>query len=319
MTTIDIYNSDKEPFVQLSNNYKLNIKIYDSSNKLFENWGSVSNYIYDNMLTYQKHKQILKNHKDLNTIYEKYIKFRNIEEEDIIKSALKKSLFIKFQDPQMAKILISTGRSDILYLSDNTLLGKNNERKGKNILGKYLMEIRSMLKVKTKDIEIEEEKNNMYKSFVIYELLKTDIEVNGDDLSKYLNNDKIKNIDELIELYIKNHPENPTLKINIGQSIIDKYRKNNFLELYPKLFELLKLSISKPDILIHDLRKNFLDKLKINNKIFRNKKSFKVYFDYIINKRYPNVPEKELKKIKDMEFAKISVKEQNDILKISKI
>jgi predicted NAD-dependent protein-ADP-ribosyltransferase YbiA (DUF1768 family) len=322
MTTIDIYNPKKEPFGPLSNNYKSNMKICDSSNKC-ENWLTVSNYIYANMLKNEKHINLLKNFKEFDNIYSTYVKYRNIEEEDVIKTALKKALNVKFQDPKMSQLLLSTGDTEILYLTDNTFLGKNEERKGQNILGKYLMEIRSNLKVKQKEIETDEEKNNMYKSFIIYQLLEKNIQFNGDDLSEYLYDDKkrifqyhkSKNIDQLIDLYVKNHPENPVLKSRIEQALIDKYQKNKFFELYPELFELMKLSISEPDILIYQLRKKYLERLKTNNKASRDIKSFQIYFDYIIHKRYPNIPEKELEKIKEKELKKISIKQEQEIKK----
>lgn len=323
MTTIDIYNPKKEPFGSLSNNYKLSMKICDPLYKKCENWMTVSNYIYANMLNKEKHINILKNYKELDNIYSTYVKYRNLEEEDIIKSALKKALIIKFQDPKMAQLLISTGETEILYLTDNTLLGKNEDKKGQNIMGKYLMEIRSTLKIKEKELEKEEEKNNMYKSFIIYQLLEKDIQFNGDDLSEYLYHDKkrlfqyhkIKNIDHLIELYIQNHPENPRIKNKIEQELIDKYQKNKFFELYSNLFELMKMSISEPNILIFQLRKKYLESLKNNNKSMRSMKSFQIYFDYIIHKRYPNIPESEFEKIKNKELSKISIEQEEEIKK----
>ena len=101
MSIIEIFNPNVTPYGLLSNNSKSIMKI----NK--ENWTSVTQYIYTNMLSSFIYRDKLKN-VPLKDIHKKFLEFQKKEIEGIIAEGLNESFNVKFQNPNMLKILLST-------------------------------------------------------------------------------------------------------------------------------------------------------------------------------------------------------------------
>jgi predicted NAD-dependent protein-ADP-ribosyltransferase YbiA (DUF1768 family) len=169
MSSIEIFSPREKPYGQLSNNAKHNMTI----NK--ELWNSVTQFIYSNMINNYVYKDRIKK-SNIKKIYSEYIKYRKKVSEDIISSSLEEALQVKFENPDLLKILLSTGDSDILYVSPNSFLGIGYDQKGSNILGKYLVQLRNnILNTKIKTEELEEEQNNLYKAYIMYTILKKEM------------------------------------------------------------------------------------------------------------------------------------------------
>ena len=310
MTTINLYNPDMLLVGELSNNSSINLKICNKNN-ICEEWNSITQFIYTNMLKNHVYQQNIKEITNYNKIHEEYIKYKQKSEEDIIAESLDEALHIKFQNPEVLNILLQSGKSEIVYISENDFLGNGINNKGKNILGKYLMQIRdknSNEGLKNKNL-LEKQ---CHEAYLIYNMLKEDITKNGYDLSTYLFEDMTKiyeisiinNFNDIMNIYLQNKSENIKKNIleNIENSMNDNTQKNIFLDFIQKNNEmrlLFEVAIKKPYILILDLRKKYLDKIKINI-------TFNIYLIFIIETKFPNVKKEDYDKIKNNQFKNLS-------------
>jgi len=293
--TIELFNPTDIPFGELSNNatYVMNIDK--------EIWTSVTKFIYSNMINNFVYRGLLKK-SELKNIYEEYLKYLKKNSEDIITKSLDEALRVKFENPQVLEILLRTDDADILYISNNELLGVGSNNTGSNILGKYLMQIRDQIKnTKIRDQKIVEEQTQLYKAFIIYKLLLKDMMNDGDDLSEYLYAQDpakifqyyiIRNLDDIINIYLKKHPSvNRESIYNTIEN--DKYGKNFFLETYaddPELMPILKISILNPVVIIFYLRKMNLKTVRSKSEYILLNKVFNLYVRYILENNYTNLP-----------------------------
>lgn len=182
--TIKIFNPKDRPFGWLSNNYR-HLMFIDNSRYL-----TVTNYIYSNMLSTPQYRTILKN-SPVNKVYETYVQLAYDEEVNITRQAVDEALDAKFNDSEvLAKILLSTGNSEIIYNSSNKVLGVNSQGEGLNLYGNALKQIRQRLRSTV--VRQEQEKTDkeyedaLYETYVAYKELVKAIK-NGNTLEEYLN------------------------------------------------------------------------------------------------------------------------------------
>jgi predicted NAD-dependent protein-ADP-ribosyltransferase YbiA (DUF1768 family) len=182
--TIKIFNPKDRPFGWLSNNYR-HLMFIDKNRYL-----TVTNYIYSNMLSTPQYRTILKN-SPVNKVYETYVQLAYDEEVNITRQAVDEALDAKFNDSEvLAKILLSTGNSEIIYNSSNKVLGVNSQGEGLNLYGNALKQIRQRLRSTV--VRQEQEKTDkeyedaLYETYVAYKELVKAIK-NGNTLEEYLN------------------------------------------------------------------------------------------------------------------------------------
>ena len=309
MSSIEIFNPREKPYGQLSNNVKNNMII----NK--ELWTSVTQFIYSNMLNNYVYRDNIKK-SNIRNIYNEYIKYRKKSEEDIISSSLEEAIKVKFETPDLLKILLSTGDSDILYVSPNSFLGIGYDQKGSNIFGKYLVQFRNhIINTKIKTEKLHEEENELYEAYIMYTLLKKEMVENGNNLSDYLylksGPEKIfdihivSNLNDVKNIYLKN---NPDYKGVYERLLLDKYNKNLFLNLYerkdPELYPLLKYSLRNPSAIILFLRKMYLQSVRTNQEIIKYNNVFNMYLEYNLEIKYPEIKKEDYDTIINNEFKK---------------
>jgi predicted NAD-dependent protein-ADP-ribosyltransferase YbiA (DUF1768 family) len=139
--TIKLFNPRDTPYGPLSNHAEY---FMDLSG---QRWSSATNYIYGMLLTnpdYRSRVQYART-KDVQTDYEIYAER---EVEDTISKALDLALTERLgRAPEMMNILLSTGDVPIYYMSTNAVLGVGYNNQGKNLLGRFLMEIRYRAKI----------------------------------------------------------------------------------------------------------------------------------------------------------------------------
>jgi len=315
MSIIEIFNPKSIPYGTLSNNSESNMTINN------EKWSSVTQYIYTNMLSSFLYRDKLKT-TELKDIYKTFLKYQKKELEDVISESLNEAFNVKFQNPNMLKILLSTNNSEIVYVSENDFLGTGSNNNGSNILGKYLMQIRDQ--IKNKNIKEEEKKikqNNLYEAFVLYKLLEQEILQNGNDLSNYLYSIKdfstylVNSFEDIINIYIKN---NPGAKNKIMQSMNDTISKKFFFEKYlkdDKLTTVLEISIKNPSYIILYLRKMYLKKLRDDQEFIKYNKIFMLYLEYTLQTNFPKIEKKDYEKAINQQLSKISGEEQDKLKK----
>ena len=314
MSIIEIFNQNAVPYGPLSNNSKSIMTI----NK--EKWTSVTQYIYTNMLTSFLYQDKIKNI-PLKDIHKTFLEFQKKEIEGIIAEGLNEAFNVKFQNPNMLKILLSTNDSKIVYVSDNEFLGNGLNNTGSNVLGKYLVQIRDQIKnTKIKEEEKINRQNKIYEAFVMYKFLETQITQEGNDLSGYLysvkefNTNLVNSFEDIINIYSKNRPG---AKSKIVQTLNNKENKRFFFETYKddKLMTLLEISLKNPSYIILYLRKLYLSKLRSNQEFIKNNNIFKMYLEYMIKTNFPEIKKEEYNKAINQQLSKISGEEQDKIKK----
>lgn len=326
MTTINLYNPDILPFGELSNNAQIDFQICNKNN-VCEKWNSITQFIYTNMIKNPVYQQNIKEITNYNKIHEEYIKYTQKSEEAIIAESLDEALRVKFQNPDVLNILLKTGKSEIVYISENDFLGNGTNNKGSNILGKYLMQIRDEI-LNSKDVEENKKslERQCYEAYLIYNMLKQEITENGNDLSKYLFEDMTKiyeisiinNFNDIMNIYLQNKSENEKKIIieNIQNSMNDNDKKMIFLNFIQKNHEmrlLYEVAIRKPFVLILDLRKKYLENVKKNLDKIKINITFNIYLDFIIETKFPNFKKEDYDKIKIQQFQHLSAEKLEEM------
>lgn len=294
MATIELFNQNTKPYGPLSNNSNFTMTIYK------ENWNNVTQFIYTNMVSNYMYRDQIKKSKPKN-IYDTYIKYLKKSEEDVIAESLAEGMRVKFENPDVLKILLSTGDEDIIYISNNKFLGVGFNNDGENILGKYLVQYRNnILNTTVKQEKLFQEQNNLYEAYIIYNILKKEIVENGNDLSDYLylksgpkrifDYHIVKTIRDIINIYFTKNPEN---KIRFENLVNDSANKNFFLELYerkdPEYHPLLQYSLKSSSVIVLELRKRYLGKMASQQNMIKQNKVFNMYLEYVLENNFPRI------------------------------
>ena len=157
---IKIFNPRDKPFGGLSNDYN---HLMQLDNK---DWANVTTYIYSMLLSTPAHRQTIRSFKNLKKIRGQFLELVEIENIEVIRNALEKGLRVKFKkDTELSEKILATGNSPILYASENKLLGIGVDNKGYNLYGKYLSQMRHILRVsfrKQKDETVYGRKGSTY-------------------------------------------------------------------------------------------------------------------------------------------------------------
>ena len=307
MSSIEIFNPNEKPYGLLSNNAKHNMVI----NK--ELWTSVTQFIYSNMINNYVYRDSIKK-RSMKNIYYEYNKYQKQVEDDIVSSSLEEAIRVKFENPELLNILLSTGDSDIIYVSPNSFLGIGADKRGYNIVGKYLVQFRNeIVNTKIRSEKDLEQRNQLYEAFIIYNFLKNSI-LKGDDLSDYLylksgpqkifDIHLVNKLNDILNIYTQ---KNPDYRL-IYEQLLDNANKAFFLNLYerndPELFPLLTYSLRNPSAIILYLRKKYLGNIKTNQEIIKYNNVFRMYLENVLETKYKDIKPEDYDTVINNEFGK---------------
>lgn len=293
--TIRIYNPSDKPFGVLSNNAMHYMKIDD------EKWKSVSNYIYTKMLTVPGYKMLVKNSsptKAKELFSELYLKTIN----NTFASAAEKALDVKFEDSTLKELLVSTGTVPLVYWSQDPILGAGADGKGRNLLGKYMSQIRHRLEVsysKEKELKAKDDrKTHIYNTYVATEALRKSM-MDGNDLTEYAN----LSADEIIDKYGRDKIMNmmPT-----RDAVLFLHRKN-------LLGDVVKAGLANPTMLATGVRKEGIERLRTSQMKKRRKIVMDMYADEILKKEYPDLEKEKYEQAREQQYTEVSKSELADL------
>ena len=282
--TIKIFNPNDKLYGELSNNYPhwMSINVGLAAGNFADNikrFPTVTNFIYSSLLITPKYRDQLQFIK-YNKITQEYQHLRQKEYHHIFQQALEKSYQKKIVDNRILQDkLLATGNAPLLFQSNDSLLGGGVDRNGMNLVGKYLMQIRQQLlytyKVQEQTKLQVDRDLAIYEAYVVYHALENAIQ-EGDDLQEYigLTPADVLNILGRSELLHK-APQ---------QELIQQLETQNQLE--PAIL----LSLENTASLVGVLRKKYLRKVP---QILQHKKYsiiFNMYAEYLLDKRYPDLP-----------------------------
>ena len=292
---IKIFDPKEKPFGALSNNFVKNMELDD------KRWRTVTNYIYANILTTPRNINYLKNKKkDVKATF--HLLFQE-EVENVVKLAIPKALDVKFKnDKELAERLLATGNSPIVYVSDNPLLGIGTKNDGQNVYGKYLMQIRHILRTSFKKQKQEIAKTG--KDQLIYDIYLANVGLmnairQGNDLKEYIN----KTPSEIIEM--------------IGRMDLEKIAPDRatVLEMEHKKYldkGLLK-AIDYPEALVPLIRKKEMRNLRLRRIRERKEIIFDMYVDYLLEKHFSDLHTDQYPKAKEQQLRQMGSQQKNDL------
>lgn len=322
-SALKIYNPGAKPYGMLSNNARSLMSICsDSSNVTgkkckYTVWNSVSQYVYSNMLDNTYYRDLVKTTGE-GDYYDAFFKYKIKSEEDVISMAIKEALEVKFENKDLLNILLSTGNSNLFYVSDNSFLGTGTDGKGKNIYGRLLMDYRNKYQESTlKEQEQQTRMNDLYRAFAVYFYLQKLIRQNGDDLSAYIGANpqdifELKSMGDIIKISDKTSPG------AIDRIILDSGRKvvfDTYLSKDPELRPLLEISLTNPYVIVLYLRKKYLRQVKASKELIKMNKVFDLYINYVLKTQYPNIPQDQYPNVRNEQFSAITGDQYADMQK----
>ena len=342
--SLKIFDTKDENLKKLSNNYAYQMKIDN------ETWNNVSQYIYTNMIPSIIYHKDIKN-SNIFYIHDNYLKYLKKSEADILSISLSEILKIKFKDPNMLNLLLSTKNAPIIYKSDNDILGIGKDNKGLNLVGNYMIQIRNQYINSTiKEKETENKQNMIYDIYLALEIFnKLIITENIDDLDSKYDGLSIQEIidkygrekiisqvaakNTIIELYNSNSNFNFSILNEYEKKIIDNpddyqylikhYKKINMV--YPpkdvkvsipfkSLIDQIILNKDYPNIILSYVKKNkLLDSIEYKKNIMK-KNIFDAYINNFILRKYPKIENKQYFKVKEQLLINMSTSEINELI-----
>jgi len=320
MTTISLFDPCNLPYGPLSNLYPTRLSFSGAM------YSSVTQYIYTNMIPSTRIAISLK--RDLSVteadcddgtipidFLNLYQSARREAEVDIISSALSLATQAKFSNSKAMEVLLSTGNKDIIYDSTDEVLGIGKQKKGRNLVGWYLMQVRDEYRrvVESRQI-IEARQVQMYTAYVLYSLLQ-DLITHGDTLRYYTGQprhihdlvEKAKTLEDLEKLYVNEIPMvSAERQQRLTAQLNDMASLRFFFDSGTANDPLYTVAIENPVVIVSELRKKFLRTVKSTRDFYIKNEVVKLYLNYIISKNYPNLPESEYAKAREQQLASIT-------------
>jgi predicted NAD-dependent protein-ADP-ribosyltransferase YbiA (DUF1768 family) len=266
-----------------------------------KNWKTVTNYIYANMLTNRLYINEVMS-KKASDVYKTFLDLKQKENNDVIRKALEQAMSIKFENKELAELLLTTGNSPIIYVSSNTLLGTGPANEGENLYGKYLVQTRYSIRNSLKKQHIEKEKSRqeqlIYDTYLADQALTKAIK-GGSDLKQFISKTPIQIIDIVGRIDLEKAAPNRSV-------IIQMYEKK-------QLSDYLLTAIDFPNTLVLSVRKREMRKLRLRKIKEQKEIIFGMYADYMLSKHYPDIKSSEYEKAKIQSFSKLSWEERNNL------
>jgi len=303
--SIDIFNPKELPFGPLSNNYFFVMNVEK------ETYKTVTNFIYSNLIMSPKYFETLKN-SSVQEIHDYFTKYDTELFYDVTEEALKIAMEQKLKKPVLIDLLLSTYPYPITYISEDDFLGKTEDGKGKNKLGKYLTDFRNKMYE-------ENHAQSMYDSYVVNEILYKLIIDYENDLSGYMGLDQKEIINKYIHfLGVKRAKETGKDISNLSyQEVIDQYKtlftfpdkdilskiSIGFGDSNKKLLRLLDASIGNPLLLVLNARKEHLYSLRLKQLSRVKSQIFNIYVDNLIKLNYEELSPNQYDEIKIKELG----------------
>lgn len=224
-------------------------------------------------------------------IYQLYDRYVNEEIFNILRVATEKGYKARFEKPELAELLLSTGNSPIQYESPDPFLGIGSDGRGSNLVGITLMQIRHNMKIQKTQEEREHQEQlyykNIYDTYLAYTILRTEMFTNRNNLEEYLGLSPT----QIIEKY---GLENIIGGVPTQDTIVMLYKRD-------KLNPIIMKEIFQPGTLVINVRKTGIRQLQ--EQLLKDKKDiiFNSYLAYMIRHKYKDNLDTEIKRHQEIE------------------
>jgi predicted NAD-dependent protein-ADP-ribosyltransferase YbiA (DUF1768 family) len=224
-------------------------------------------------------------------IYNLYEKYVNEELSNVLRSATEKGYKARFENPELMRMLLSTGNAPLQYESSDPYLGIGNDGRGANLVGITLMQIRHNSIIKKTEEEHENQERlqykNIYDTYIAYTILRKEISKNRNSLDNYLTLNPV----QIISKYgLKNIIDG----IPSQDTIISLFKRD-------KLNPIIMKEIFQPGTLVINVRKNGIRQLQSQLQQDKDDIIFNSYLKYMIERKYKDSIDKEIERIQDIQ------------------
>ncbi len=281
-STIDIYDPADEPFGPLSNHFMHRMFIDSRS------YPSVTNFIYSQLVRTPAFQSALRSCSNMRDIQSLAFDFVAKELKEIRDASLEVAYLVRFRHPRYREALLATGDAILRFKDDNEDLGTGASNQGRNMAGKLLMNVRSIVgKDYFELLKLQRDQNeykSIYPAYRAYEALKYLIKTGRSDLEEF----KGKSPQQILDM--ANVPTSDVVSLDI---FIERFRRGDLPE-----------ALKNPGVDVAKLvRKHYLKKYANNLKSEQDKKIFiavlssfsqqnDITFDTLLNtfEEFGNVP-----------------------------
>jgi len=224
-------------------------------------------------------------------IYQVYERANNDELLSTLRKAVDNAYNALLKNPELQQILLGTGNFPIGYESADPFLGVGQDRKGENLIGKILIQIRHNLRIK-KFIDIENKKEiakykDIYDIYLAHSALVIEIRKNKSSLSEYLG----LSPEQIINKF---GAHNLVSGVPSQDTVIKLYK-------YDKLNPIVMREIFQPGTLVINIRKNELRNLRNSLEQSKDDIIFNSYLEYMIIRNCEDAIDKEVKYLLDIQ------------------
>ena len=217
-----IYDPEEKPFGPLSNNYKRKLRVDGVI------YSSVTNYAFSSLPKTIEFKQMIRNFTNYNKIGEFAMKLVNEEILKLNVESLQAAYAVRFMNPVFRDLLIATGDKRLEYRGDSEY-GMGPDGKGKNIIGRILMGIRTLVTKKKIEMDkmMREQENNefIYYSYMAYKALAKMMIDGRDDLQSFIGIAEGTDARKLAPIFNKIDPTQINMRENSMDTVIELYKK----------------------------------------------------------------------------------------------
>ncbi len=260
--SVVVRNSLDKPFGKLANDAILPFKV-DS-----HTYSSVVNYVYANLLPESTFKEELTRTLPKNVL-STFVEVRKHLKQSIIQFSTKVAVMEKVkQNVNFSNKLRSTQSLKILYYSPNEFLGIGKSKKGQNIYGQILEQVRNEFEVAQNKVD---KKDQIYLSYIAEINLKKALRKHN--LEKYISKDKKRSIKRLVEALVQDYGKTEVYSNSPDiNTILTLHEKRNIMV------------YTDPNSLIRVVRKNEVRNILKRNLFDLRVAALHAFVDYIISK-----------------------------------
>jgi predicted NAD-dependent protein-ADP-ribosyltransferase YbiA (DUF1768 family) len=270
--TIKIFNPKEKPYGSLSNNSTSYFELDDKK------WKTVTHYTYANLLHFPTFKELVKNQIKVKDVYPTFHNLYLQEIHDTTVSAINESTLVKFENPELKRLLLSTEGYDIYFISDDPILGVRIEGEnfiGENIIGKSLMHVRNLEGIqikKSKPTQVEKLDDLIYQIYKAYQVLENIVNTNNSDVVNF----EGASYEEIIN-------SKPSTNFIDKKIIIDLYNKGSF--------SIIHEEFENPGNLVPLFRKAYISEINRKIKLARQNVILRMYLTYLLKKTITSAQE----------------------------
>lgn len=186
--------------------------------------------------------------------------------------------------PELSVFLVATENRPIIFEDGDRFLGVGKNKKGFNIVGKVLEQIRHNIKMRNvieqRNRKRESKKKNVMSIYTAYMILNEEIVTNKNRLDEYIG----LTTEQIIEKY---GLSNIASKLPSESAVMKLYSECN-------LNEIVMNEINTPNTLVNNVRKFNFRNLQSSLKEYKRELIFNSYLEDIITKKFKDAIDKEV-------------------------